>query len=63
MPPIAGIMEKWAEKYGIEIEIVQINDYVEWINQYTAGAFDGCVDDQHGRADHSGRSAASTPRR
>lgn len=37
----SGIMDKWAEKYGLDIEIVQINDYVESINQYTAGAFDG----------------------
>ena len=36
-----GIIDKWAEKYGIEIEIVQINDYVESINQYAAGEFDG----------------------
>lgn len=39
----SGIMKKWADKYGIEIEIVQINDYVESINQFTAGGFDGCV--------------------
>jgi NitT/TauT family transport system substrate-binding protein len=39
----AGIIKKWADKYGIGIEVVQINDYVESINQYTAGAFDGCV--------------------
>ncbi len=38
-----GIVKKWADKYGIEIEVVQINDYIESINQYTAGAFDGCV--------------------
>ena len=38
-----GIVDKWAEKYGISIEVVQINDYIESINQYTAGAFDGCV--------------------
>ena len=37
----SGIMDKWAEKYGITVEIVQINDYVESINQFTAGAFDG----------------------
>ena len=37
----SGIMDKWADKYGISVEIVQINDYVESINQYTAGAFDG----------------------
>lgn len=35
-----GIAEKWGRKYGIDIEIVQINDYIESINQYTAGAFD-----------------------
>ncbi|WP_171060799.1 putative urea ABC transporter substrate-binding protein [Poseidonocella sp. HB161398] len=39
----SGIMDKWAEKYGISVDIVQINDYVESINQYTAGAFDGVV--------------------
>ena len=37
------IVDKWAKKYGVEIEVVQINDYVESINQYTAGQFDGCV--------------------
>ncbi|AHJ14191.1 putative urea ABC transporter substrate-binding protein [Sulfurospirillum multivorans] len=38
-----GIIDKWAKKYGIQIEMVQVNDYVESINQYTAGKFDGCV--------------------
>jgi len=38
-----GIVKKWADKYGINIEVVQINDYIESINQYTAGAFDACV--------------------
>jgi NitT/TauT family transport system substrate-binding protein len=38
----SGIMKKWADKYGLNIEITQINDYVESINQYTAGAYDGC---------------------
>jgi len=37
----SGIMDKWADKYGIDVEIVQINDYVESINLYTAGQFDG----------------------
>ena len=37
------IIDKWAKKYGIDIEVVQINDYIESINQYTAGQFDGCV--------------------
>jgi NitT/TauT family transport system substrate-binding protein len=36
------IVEKWAKKYGIEIEVVQINDYIESINLYTSGEFDGC---------------------
>jgi len=38
----SGLMKKWADKYGITVDIVQINDYVESINQYTAGEFDGC---------------------
>src|SRR5215210_7285993 len=38
-----GIMKMWADKYGIGIDVVQINDYVESINQYTAGQFDGCT--------------------
>lgn len=36
-----GIVKKWADKYGITINVVQINDYVESINQFTAGKFDG----------------------
>ena len=39
----SGIMKKWADKYGIKVEITRINDYVESINQYTAGGFDGCA--------------------
>jgi NitT/TauT family transport system substrate-binding protein len=38
-----GIVKKWADKYNIEIDVVQINDYIESINQYTAGQFDGCT--------------------
>ncbi|OLF55604.1 putative urea ABC transporter substrate-binding protein [Pseudomonas chlororaphis] len=38
-----GIVDKWAKKYGISIDVVQLNDYVESINQYTAGQFDGCT--------------------
>jgi len=36
-----GIMKKWADKYDIQVDIVQVNDYIESINQYTAGQFDG----------------------
>lgn len=38
-----GIVDKWADKYGINIDVVQINDYIESINQYTAGQYDGCT--------------------
>ena len=37
----AGIVKKWADKYGIKIDVVQVNDYVESVNQYNAGKFDG----------------------
>ena len=37
----AGIVKKWADKYGIKINIVQVNDYVESVNQFTAGKLDG----------------------
>ena len=36
-------IKKWADKYDITIDVVQINDYIESINQYTAGQFDGCT--------------------
>src|ERR1700682_1888758 len=39
----SGILKKWATKYGIKIKLTQVNDYVESINQYTAGQFDACV--------------------
>ena len=39
----SGILKKWADKYGISITLTQVNDYVESINQYTAGGFDACV--------------------
>lgn len=39
----AGILKKWAQKYGIEIELTLVNDYVESINLYTGGKFDACV--------------------
>jgi NitT/TauT family transport system substrate-binding protein len=37
------IVATWAKKHGIEIEVVQINDYIESINLYTSGEFDGCT--------------------
>lgn len=38
-----GIVDKWAKKYGVRIKVTQLNDYIESINQYTAGQFDGCT--------------------
>jgi len=38
-----GIVKKWADKYDIDIDVVQINDYIESINQYTSGQFDACT--------------------
>src|SRR3954469_20661547 len=38
-----GIVKKWADKYGLTIEVTQFNDYVESINQYTAGAYDAAT--------------------
>lgn len=35
-----GIVRKWANKYGIEIDVVEVNDYSTSINQYTSGGFD-----------------------
>ena len=39
----SGILRKWADKYGITIQLVQVNDYIDAINRYTAGAFDACA--------------------
>ncbi|MBJ3775969.1 putative urea ABC transporter substrate-binding protein [Acuticoccus mangrovi] len=35
-----GILDKWAEKYGVKIEMIQVNDYVGGINQFVAGDLD-----------------------
>ncbi|MBO9604140.1 MAG: putative urea ABC transporter substrate-binding protein [Novosphingobium sp.] len=37
----AGIVKKWEDKYHIKLNFVQVNDYVESVNQYTAGKLDG----------------------
>ena len=39
----SGILDKWAKKYGIKIQLDLINDYIESINLYTGGAYQGCV--------------------
>jgi NitT/TauT family transport system substrate-binding protein len=37
----AGILDKWAKKYGIQIELTLVNDYMESVNLYTSGKFQG----------------------
>lgn len=37
----SGIMDKWASKYGINVELVQADDYVGSIEQFAAGELDG----------------------
>ena len=39
----SGIMDKWAKKYGIEIQVQQVPDYVASIEQYTANQYDACA--------------------
>ncbi len=39
----SGILRKWADQEGIEIELTLVNDYIESINLYTAGEFDACT--------------------
>lgn len=38
-----GIVKKWADKYGIRIEVSEVPDYVASIEQYTAGQYDACT--------------------
>ena len=38
----SGILKKWADKYGISIAVKQL-DYIESINQFTAGQFDAVL--------------------
>lgn len=37
----SGIAKKWGTKYGVDLEFTLIGDYIESVNQYTAGAFEG----------------------
>lgn len=39
----SGIMDKWNKKYGTNVEVVLVNDYIESINMYTAGQFAACT--------------------
>jgi NitT/TauT family transport system substrate-binding protein len=39
----SGILDKWGAKYGIKIQLDLVNDYIESINLYTGGTYQGCV--------------------
>lgn len=39
----SGILKKWADKYNVNIELVQLNDYVESLNQFSTGGLDGVL--------------------
>lgn len=39
----SGILDKWAAKYGIDIHLDLVNDYLEGIDLYTGGTYDGCA--------------------
>ena len=39
----SGILKKWADKNGINIELTLVNDYIESVNLYTTGQFDACT--------------------
>ncbi len=36
-----GILDKWEEKYDVDIEVIQVNDYIGGINQFVARDLDG----------------------
>ncbi|MCJ9430071.1 putative urea ABC transporter substrate-binding protein [Kordiimonas marina] len=36
-----GLAKKWGAKYGVDLSFTLIGDYIESVNQYTAGGFDG----------------------
>jgi len=38
-----GIIDRWADRYDIEINLIQVNDYIGGINLYTAGRYDGAT--------------------
>jgi NitT/TauT family transport system substrate-binding protein len=38
-----GILKKWADKHGIKIELVYVDNYVGSIERYSKGEFDGCT--------------------
>lgn len=39
----SGILAKWGDRYGMDLEAVMLTDYIEAQNQFTGRAFDGVV--------------------
>ncbi|MBF6058548.1 putative urea ABC transporter substrate-binding protein [Thiomicrorhabdus heinhorstiae] len=39
----SGILQKWGDRYGFDLEAVQLNDYIEAQTQFTAGTFDAVI--------------------
>ena len=39
----SGILKRWGDKHGVKLEAVLLTDYLDSINQYSAGKFDGCA--------------------
>ncbi len=38
-----GLLDRWADRYDIHIETVQINDYIEAVTQFSLGQFDAVI--------------------
>ena len=38
-----GILKKWGNRYGFDLEAVQMNDYIEAITQFSLGQFDAVI--------------------
>lgn len=39
----SGILKRWADQQGIRVDMVYVDSYVESIERYTKGEFDGCA--------------------
>jgi NitT/TauT family transport system substrate-binding protein len=38
-----GLLDRWAKKYDVNVELVLVNDYIESLSSYTSGVFDGVM--------------------
>lgn len=38
-----GIVKKWGDKYGIDIQVDEVPDYINSIERYTSGEYDACT--------------------